>query len=86
MSAWITLRDIITSATHFQKLLFICCCALSSKLLIRTFVDIGLDLGSVIWTDNKGGQEDYAHSVTNWSSFHGKLPDNDSNKIHTAVR
>eukprot|EP00178_Gracilaria_changii_P001339 TRINITY_DN1187_c0_g1_i12.p1 TRINITY_DN1187_c0_g1~~TRINITY_DN1187_c0_g1_i12.p1 ORF type:complete len:348 (-),score=40.05 TRINITY_DN1187_c0_g1_i12:1053-2096(-) len=39
------------------------------------------DIRNVPWTDGKGNQEPYATAVRQWSALHGKLNDDNSNKI-----
>ena len=44
------------------------------------------NIGQFPWNDGKGSQEDYVNAVISWSSFHDKLPQNNSSKIPKELR
>lgn len=44
------------------------------------------DAKSPPWTDGKGDQVEYRDAVALWQTFHNALPDNNRNKIPTALQ
>lgn len=44
------------------------------------------DANSAPWTDGRGNQEEYRNAVPLWPRFHNTLPDNNSDKIPSALQ